>query len=478
MTQSVVSVLLLRRDLRLSDQPAVLAALKKSYPVIPLVLEDPHSPVRPRGAAAQIFYEQAVESLNKECHGAVRIVRHSLEQTLKHIQSHCAIAQVFWNKGHTPAEQQQDKHWLSQCEKVGVTAKITEESSLLWDPAKVRKIDGTIYKVFTPFYKKGCLELSPPPRDLFEKALFPSQSWHQLFPDLIIGQKPEDAYKKTPAWAEKIRRYWDISEEGAKKLWKRFVQHASATYKEDRNRLDLRGTTELSPYLACGIVSAHQLWHAAQLLPPSKDRDHFCSELGWREFSHYLLHHFPSLHHENWNQQFNNFPWADSPELLARWQKGQTGIPIVDAGMRQMWETGYMHNRARMIVGSFLVKNLLLPWQQGEQWFWDCLVDADIANNAASWQWVAGSGADAAPYFRIFNPVLQAEKFDPEGHYVRQYVKELQSIPARYLVAPWEYQSELARLGVVLGQHYPEPCVCLSASREKALQAYNKIKKN
>lgn len=473
---SSVSVFIFRRDLRLSDQPALSAAVALGLPIIPLVIQDPKSPVRPLGAAAKIFYEAALKSLNKDLGGAIQLYRGSLADALKKIASFAPIAHVFWNKGATPQEQSQDALWLQDCHQAHISATVSPSATLLWEPEFVNKIDGTPYKVFTPFYKKGCLELAPSPRHLIERVRLTGPKWTEIYPNVSVGLPLEQALGVVPAWALKILSYWDVSEKGAKALWKRFALEASSSYKEGRNRLDQRGTTELSPYLACGIVSPHQLWYAAEELPPSKDREHFCQELGWREFSANLLHHFPDLYRKNWNFQFDNFPWKEDSELLERWKTGQTGIPVVDAGMRQLWETGYMHNRARMIVGSFLVKNLLLPWQKGEEWFWDCLVDADLANNSASWQWVVGSGADAAPYFRVFNPILQAEKFDPQGEYVKKYVKELSLLPPQYLSAPWEHVALLPHFGVVLGQNYPRPSVCLKQSRDEALSAFQKMK--
>lgn len=474
MIPSPLTLVLFRRDLRLSDQPAVHAAMALGHPILPLVIADPQSPLRPRGAAADIFYQAALLSLDKSLHGLLRLYHGSLIRALSELKALTSVAAVCWNQGSTPQEQQQDSDWQHACQQAAVPAHMSMQASLLWEPHTVHKADGTLYKVFTPFYKKGCLELAPPPRPLLPRAAITPT---HLVAQELLGVKASQAFLPLEPWAKKVLKHWDPSENGAKALWKRFATEASATYKEGRNFLDRRGTTELSPYLACGIVSPHQLLDAATDLPDSPDRAHFLQELGWREFSYYLLHHFPQLPSQNWNPLFNAFPWDQNEHLLALWQQGQTGIPIVDAGMRQMWETGYMHNRARMIVGSFLVKNLLLPWQKGEQWFWDCLVDADLANNSASWQWVAGSGADAAPYFRIFNATLQAEKFDPQGDYIRRYVPELAALPAKYLIAPWEYPSEIARFGVVLGQHYPRPCVCLKASREKALQAFERLKK-
>lgn len=471
-----VSLYLLRRDVRLSDNPALHHAQALGHLIIPLIIVDPKSPVRPRGAAAEAFYQKAVHSFDAQWQGAVRVFQGTLTQALHAIQSVRPLAAVCWNQGATPDERQQDEQWALDCASVTIPAHKAPQASLLWELENIHKPDGTPYKVFTPFYRKGCLEFGEEPRTLFPRVELKAPFWHQCAPELVIGQSCAQAWPQHPSWAKKIMAHWDASETGAKALWGRFVSEASAHYKEGRNRLDTRGTTELSPYLACGLVSPHQLWHAAADLPPSKDREHFCQELGWREFSASLLHHFPALPEKNWDSKFDSFPWEQNYKLLESWQKGQTGIPVVDAGMRQLWETGYMHNRARMIVASFLVKNMLLPWQLGEEWFWDCLVDADLANNSASWQWVAGCGADAAPYFRIFNPILQAQKFDPQGVYTRRYLPELIPLPDKILAAPWEHQAVCAAAGVVLGKDYPYPCVSLKESRDKALKAFQEIK--
>ncbi|MCG6861140.1 MAG: FAD-binding domain-containing protein, partial [Chromatiaceae bacterium] len=247
-----------------------------------------------------------------------------------------------------------------------------------------------------------------------------------------------------------------------------------------RNRPDLENVSRLSPHLHFGEISPQQVWHAANALKAvgglERDIDHFLSELGWREFSNYLLYHWPTLPQDNLQEKFDRFPWRDDPASLRRWQRGQTGYPIVDAGMRELWQTGYMHNRVRMIVGSFLVKNLLLHWHHGEVWFWNTLVDADLANNSAGWQWIAGCGADAAPYFRIFNPVTQGQKFDPDGDYVRRFVPEISGLPDRFLHSPWQAsEAVLTEAGIALGSDYPHPMVDLEASRERALEAFSSI---
>ena len=283
-------------------------------------------------------------------------------------------------------------------------------------------------------------------------------------------------------WDKKIHEHWDISEEGAKDRLDEFVFNGIQDYREGRNFPNKKNVSRLSPYFHFGQISVNTAWYAANdaaaLIDNEANLDTFLSELGWREFSYYLLYHFPALPTENLQPRFNIFPWAENTEVeLRAWKKGKTGYPLVDAGMRELWETGYMHNRVRMVVGSFMVKNLLIHWHKGEQWFWDCLVDADLASNSASWQWIAGCGADAAPFFRIFNPITQSEKFDKQGDYIRRFVPELANMPAKYIHAPWLAPAEiLASAGVKIGKDYPAPIVDIKESRERALAAFKMTK--
>jgi deoxyribodipyrimidine photo-lyase len=284
-------------------------------------------------------------------------------------------------------------------------------------------------------------------------------------------------------WYREMASLWQPGEQGAGEKLSTFISGAISDYDIQRDVPGVAGTSWLSPHLHFGELSPNQAWYAALhssgLSGDDKNLQRFLSELGWREFSYYLLYHFPHLPEQNFNPRFDAFPWRQDEQQLQRWQQGQTGIPIVDAGMRQLWRTGYQHNRVRMIAASFLVKNLLLHWRDGEAWYWDCLLDADLASNSASWQWVAGSGADAAPYFRIFNPVTQGQKFDANGAYVRQYCPELSALPDKYIHNPWEAPAEvLAKANIRLGKDYPEPMADLKATRQRALDAFSCIKNN
>jgi deoxyribodipyrimidine photo-lyase len=347
-------------------------------------------------------------------------------------------------------------------------------ASLLFEPSSTVKKDGTPYKVFTPFYQKGCLgkgsmpalpEAAPENPALIENKVL-SLDDLQLLPEI--------------PWHEKLEKNWKPGEAGAQERLEEFLDNGLRNYKVGRDYPSRFNVSRLSPHLHFGEISPRQVWHdiKARMVVDRCERDgeHFLSELGWREFSYSLLYHFPDLPRANLQKKFDNFPWRYDDEALKCWQKGQTGYPIVDAGMRELWETGYMHNRVRMVVGSFLVKNLLLHWHQGEEWFWDTLVDADLANNSASWQWIAGCGADAAPYFRIFNPVTQGQKFDSEGTYVRRFVPEISKLPDKYLHSPWQAPKDvLERAGVKLGENYPAPIVDLPMSRERALSAFKTL---
>ena len=259
-----------------------------------------------------------------------------------------------------------------------------------------------------------------------------------------------------------------------------FLKNGVQNYSEGRNFPNKKNVSRLSPYLHWGQISPNSLWYEVNNLKNVKDNDVevFKSELGWREFAYYLLYHFPYIQRKNLKSNFDDFKWLEDPINFKKWSKGLTGIPIVDAGMRELWKTGYMHNRPRMIVSSFLVKNLLIHWRRGEEWFWDCLFDADAASNSASWQWVAGTGTDSTPYFRIFNPVTQGQKFDPTGEYIRTYVPELKNLPIKFLFSPWECPSEiLTNLNFKLGQDYPHPIVDLKESRQRALSTYEQLRK-
>lgn len=466
-----------RNDLRLSDNPGLYNAVKNGS-VLPIYIIDTTVPDKYKpGAATNWWLHHSLASLNKNLDNKLCFYTGDPLAIIPYLINQHNITAVYWNRCYEPHRIKKD----TELKKILVSNEIEVESyngSLLWEPWRVLKSDGTPYKVFTPFYRKGCLASEQPratytkPRNLKLYKDVKSKKYQRNLSELNLLPKIN--------WDEEMASTWSIGEAAAHNALKKFLKSGISNYKEGRNFPAKKNVSRLSPHLHFGEISPNQVWYAAlesELVKSDNNLDTFLSELGWREFSYYLLYHFPNLPQKNFQAKFDAFPWVKSTKLLKAWQKGQTGYPIVDAGMRELWRTGYMHNRVRMIVGSFLVKNLLLHWHHGEAWFWDCLVDADLASNSASWQWVAGSGADAAPYFRIFNPVTQGEKFDPDGGYTLKYVPELANLNKKYLYKPWDAPTEeLERAGVVLGKDYPEPIIDLKESREKALAAFAKLK--
>ena len=326
--------------------------------------------------------------------------------------------------------------------------------------------------MFTPFWRR-CLEVAdvgsalPVPKHIPTAEAMPSSEALDRF----------ELLPTAPDWAGGLRESWTPGEAGALDRLDAFVDSGARHYKSERDRPDKPSTSRLSPHLRFGEISPRLIWHRVQDNVAGGHREKYLAELGWREFSYHLLFHFPNITDTALRPEFSEFPWQDNPEQLRAWQRGRTGFPIVDAGMRQLWHTGWMHNRVRMIVASFLIKDLLIPWQTGAAWFWDTLVDADLASNSASWQWVAGCGADAAPYFRIFNPILQGKKFDPDGAYVRTWVPELKDLPNACVHEPWRADTELQEQGSGSSlADYPAPIVDHNSARKRALGAYDQIK--
>lgn len=460
-----------RQDLRVVDNPALLHACKEGE-VIPVFINDRHN-TRQQGKASDWWLHHSLCALDASLENKLQIYQGSSIVILRELCEQYNATQVVWNRLYEPAIIQRDTEIKEALQNAGVTVK-SFNGRLLWEPMQILKKDNTPYKVFTPYYHKGCLQSQSPrtpdpaPENwqLAEKA-GESMTISQLNLLPLID------------WCSDFGQHWCPGEEGAKDKLQKFIKYAAKSYKNDRNIPDILGTSRLSPHLHFGEVSPNQIWYAIldNLDPNDEDIDCYLSELGWREFSHYLLYHFSHMQSQNFNAKFDHFPWRSDKRNLNAWQRGQTGIPIVDAGMRELWQTGYMHNRVRMIVGSFLVKNLLIDWREGEAWFWDCLLDADLAANVASWQWVAGSGADAAPYFRIFNPVTQGQRFDENGEYVKRYCPELKKLPPKFIHDPWNAKPDILRAcGVELGNTYPNPLVDLKTSRQEALDAFQVLK--
>ncbi|MET0876953.1 MAG: deoxyribodipyrimidine photo-lyase, partial [Tardiphaga sp.] len=346
------------------------------------------------------------------------------------------------------------------------------QGDLLVHPTAIRNKEGRGLRVFTPFWNR-ILAMGDPARPLpAPKKLKPAP---KVASDKLSEWELEPG---KPDWAGGLREMWAPGEAAAQRHLEHFLKSGVAGYSGDRDRPDREGTSRLSPHLRFGEISPRQVWYAARFAAAEhpelgSDAGKFLSEVGWREFCRHLLFDVPDLAQRNLQSAFDAFPWKTDAEALRAWQLGRTGYPVVDAGMRELWHTGVMHNRIRMVVASFLVKHLLIDWREGEKWFWDTLVDADAGSNPANWQWVAGSGADAAPYFRVFNPILQGEKFDPDGVYVRRWVPELKDMPSKFIHQPWNASPlELTRAGVTLGDSYPMPIIDHKLGRERALKAY------
>jgi deoxyribodipyrimidine photo-lyase len=450
-----------RQDLRLSDNPGLFEAAKTGALIPVYILDDAAAGEFKMGGASRWWLHHSLEALNASLDGKLNIYAGDSREILAKLVAQHDVRAIYWNRCYEPWRIRDDSKIKKEFQNIECKS---FNGSLLWEPFDILKNDGTPYKVFTPFYKKGCLGAEAPRKPLSSPELKLCDTVHREDLGLLPHIK----------WDEKM--HWEIGEEAAQKRLNTFISKGLGGYKEGRNYPSWDNVSRLSPHLHFGEISPNQVWYGAQNHMEGPDLDHFLSELGWREFSYSLLYHFPHLPRKNFQEKFDRFPWEDNPAFLKAWQKGQTGYPIVDAGMRELWQTGYMHNRVRMIVGSFLVKNLLLHWHHGEDWFWDCLVDADLASNSASWQWIAGSGADAAPYFRVFNPILQGEKFDEHGEYTKKFVPELKGVPSKYLFNPWEAPEwVLKEAGVVLGQTYPKPIVSIEDSRNLALAAFKTL---
>ncbi|MCV6574458.1 MAG: DNA photolyase family protein [Cohaesibacter sp.] len=470
-----------RQDLRLSDNPAFIKACE-SGAVLPIyILDDDTAGKAKMGGASRWWLYHSLKSLNDSLKGHLRLYKGKAADILPNLQNIYGAKTITWTRCYEPWRRQRDEALKEQLKQKGVTV-ISQNGSLLWEPWQVLKADNTPYKVFTPFYRKGCLQSAPapaepvaPPADMvFAKAL---QEEAIELEQLDLLPKPP-----IPDWHLSLEPHWSIGESAAQKRARDFFETGLQGYKMGRDFPALSHISKLSAHLHFGEISPNQLWYwakeAAQIMQDKgqtidADIDHFCSEIAWREFSYSLLFYHPDLPDTPLQKSFEAFPWQQNDVALLAWQMGQTGIPIVDAAMRQLWQTGFMHNRLRMVAASFLIKNLRIDWRIGEAWFWDCLVDADLAANSASWQWVAGCGADAAPYFRVFNPVLQGEKFDKDGTFTRQFVPELAKLPNKYLFKPWEAPSAIIQdCGIQLGKTYPLPIVDLKRSRQQALEAY------
>lgn len=467
------AIMWFRQDLRCTDNTALAQACNQHQTVIPLYILDNQAP-RPMGSAQKWWLHHSLLSLQQNLlnYGLkLRLIKGNALNNLSQLIDQQPISAVYWNRCYEPDSIARDQTIKAALKLRGIIVK-SFNGSLLNEPWTMQTQAGNYFKVFTPYWKQALKQLVIPDAISLTQSLPPMTEDGECLDDWNL-------LPKKPDWAYEFPRYWQPGEAGAMEKLEDFIRGRLQGYQSARNEPAKESTSRLSPHLHFGEISPWQIWRAIEQAKqdPAVDHlsaDHFLSELGWREFSYHLLYHFPALPETPFRPAFNAFPWQNDAQALSRWQKGITGYPIIDAGMRELWQTGYMHNRVRMIVASFLTKDLLIDWRQGEAWFWDTLLDADLANNAASWQWVAGSGADAAPYFRVFNPVVQGEKFDPEGEYVRRWVPELAKVPKPWLHKPWEAPANA--LGIKLGQEYPYPVVDHAKARAKALEIYQSLK--
>ena len=496
------TILWLRRDLRLGDNPALLAAAQEARgrggALLPAyVWEPPSRRAWAPGGAARWWLRRSLDSLDGDLRrlgSRLLVERGDPARVVAALAEQVAASAVVWTAGLDPDEVADDLALEAALGGGGVEAIVVAQAGLLADPLAPHTRDGRPYTVFTPFWRARLAAGAPSQPLPAPDALPPAPD---APPGLALAALEADA---EPPWTTGFAAVWRPGEPAAHQRLDDFVSGQLGAYAADRDRLDLDGSSRLSPHLHWGELTARQVWHAvegalaeagldldAAVGPVSWDEEQapglrrsagaFLRQLGWRDFGHHLLAAFPRTPADPLHERFAAFPWREDPAALEAWRRGRTGYPVVDAGMRQLWETGWLHNRARLLVGSFLVKDLLLPWQEGAAWFWDTLVDADLATNTLGWQWVAGCGADAAPYFRIFNPETQGRRFDPDGAYVRRWVPELAGLETRHLHAPWLAPAEaLAAAGVTLGESYPEPAVDHGEARRRALAAFEQVR--
>jgi deoxyribodipyrimidine photo-lyase len=470
-----------RQDLRIADNPALCAAVESKRPLIVIYIFDEQAAGRWRlGGASRWWLHHSLEALTRDLKskGAQLILRRgNADQTLLDLVRDTGASAVFWNRCYEPYTVARDKALKRALSDQGVEA-VSCSAALMHEPWTIKTKSGEPFKVFTPFWR-ACRQSdvrSPhaPPKHL--------DAWGGTAESDKLGDWR--LLPTRPNWASQFDAAWTPGETGARRALDVFVAERLRSYAEGRDQLGADGTSRLSPHLHFGEISPIQVRSAVDAFlmhDPAlqSGAEKFLAELGWCDFSANLLFHWPDLPEANWRKQFDQLRWSEDEAAFAAWTQGRTGYPIVDAGMRELWATGYMHNRARMIVASFLTKHLLIDWRRGQEWFWDTLVDADLANNAASWQWVAGSGADAAPYFRIFNPVTQGERYDADGAFVRRWVPELQQLDNDVIHKPWTASEEtLADAGVKLGETYPRPIVDHAWARARALTSFAALPKS
>jgi deoxyribodipyrimidine photo-lyase len=467
----MTSLILFRDDLRLADHPALASVAGEA--LLSVYVDEQGTGRRPLGGASRWWLHRSLKALSDDLAargGRLDILSGDPRDLIPALARASGASRIVWSRRYDQPARDVDAALKTDLKAKGFAVE-SFCASLLYEPWTVKTGDGRPFRVFTPLWKAARLS-GAPPAPIPAPARLTAVDWPADAPPRLalddLGLLPTK-----PDWAGGLRAAWTPGEAGAQARLAAFLDDGLMGYADGRDRPAAPHSSRLSPHLRFGEISPRQVFHAASLAAeagdaPWRDVEKFQAELGWREFSYHLFFHWPALPTKNFNPRFDAIPWAQpDADALERWRKGRTGLPLIDAGMRELWATGFMHNRVRMAVASLLIKNMLTDWRIGEDWFWDTLCDADPASNAASWQWVAGSGADAAPYFRIFNPVLQGEKFDPQGDYVRRWVPELAALPDKWIHKPW-----MAPPAVRDALDYPAPLVDLAASRARALDAF------
>lgn len=479
-SKTPLTIVWFRQDLRIQDNPALEYALEKGA-IIPIYIWDDITHEQWKiGGASKWWLHHSLQSLS----ASLAALGHKLHifsgdpyRILQNVVAETQTDCIVWNRCYEPFAIHRDSAIKESLTSGGIDVK-SFNGSLLFEPWDIKNQQGNFYKVFTPFWKH-CLQQYIP-SFAQKKHAFAHTLHNPLYLSGAVTLNDLKLLPTHPNWAKGF--HWKPGESAALQRLDEFLEDAVTNYKEHRDYMAKPATSLLSAHLHFGEISPRYISHKCQEILAFGQGDHsgihhFLSELGWREFSYHLLYHVPTFPTEPFRPEFNQFKWQGNLDHLKQWQQGKTGFPIIDAAMRELWHTGYMHNRARMIVASFLTKNLLSHWRHGAEWFLDTLLDADLASNSMNWQWVAGCGVDAAPYFRIFNPITQGEKFDKNGDYVKMWVPELQNLDARYIHQPWEAPEVVLRAANVrLGDNYPDPIVDLKATRNRALQEYSDIK--
>ena len=477
------TIMWFRNDLRLNDNPALYEAAKRGD-VLPVFIDTAEEGIQEMGSAESWWLHYSLKALKQSMNDykvPLIIRKGPSEKVLQHLIKEVNADAVYFNQSYEPAIYERDQQIINTFSNQGISIQ-TFHANILFEPGTVKNKQGKIYKVFTPFWKKVRQQKVVAPVPIPEKITM------KLPDDFTLGDVNMLNLVPDHQWSEKFHHYWNPGEKGARKKWQGFLLDAIEQYDSKRDMPAVDGVSGLSPHLAWGEISPRVIWNQSKekLDEVSHDKglgdryqqiEAYLRQVVWRDFAYHQLVTYPHVIKQPLKEEFKSFPWLENKEAIESWKRGETGYPLVDAGMRELWETGWMHNRIRMITASFLVKHLLIHWLEGAKWFRETLVDHDIANNTMGWQWVAGSGFDSSPYFRVFNPILQGEKFDPNGDYVRKWIPEIATLPTKFIFAPWTAPKDvLQKHGITLGQTYPNRIVNHKAGRERALAAYYEMK--